>query len=113
MIVSVTHLELNSWWYLFHFMRHSTRSLKQARRAQGNLHASVRKTQGRSFWTLSAWESKQAMRQYMLSGDHKKAMPLLRKWCDKASTTHWEEETLVFTPDWTLAEQKLAEAFAK
>ena len=59
-----------------------------------------------TFWTLTAWESEEAMRQYMTSGAHKKAMPHLLHWCDEASVAHWLQEDAVL-PTWAEADRKM------
>jgi hypothetical protein len=40
---------------------------------------------------MTAWDSEASMRQFMLSGAHKAAMPKLIHWCDEASVTHWTQ----------------------
>ncbi len=58
---------------------------------------------------MTAWDTQENMRQYMISGSHKTAMPFLLEWCDEASVTHWDqtEETL---PPWTVADQRMRES---
>ena len=40
---------------------------------------------------MTAWDSEESMRQFMISGSHKAAMPRLVEWCDEASVTHWTQ----------------------
>ncbi|MGI4853648.1 MAG: DUF3291 domain-containing protein [Janthinobacterium lividum] len=42
-----------------------------------------------TFWTLTVWDNQASMRNYMVTGDHKAAMPKLMQWCDQASVAHW------------------------
>jgi hypothetical protein len=54
----------------------------------------------RTFWTLTAWESEKAMRDFRGSGAHKAVMPRLVDWCDEASVVHWTSESAEL-PSWS------------
>jgi heme-degrading monooxygenase HmoA len=90
--VSLTRLRVRSVRFMPLFVWHALRSNRQVRRAQGFLHGALLPDRDRTFWTMTAWESQEAMRGYMTTGGHKKAMPHLMKWCDEASVAHWEQE---------------------
>lgn len=107
-LVSVTRLRLRSNRYLLPFMFDTIFSFWQAKRAQGHLKSSLRRAQNRTFWTLSVWKDETAMRSYMRSGAHAKAMPKLQKWCDEASVVHWQQEGTQL-PSWADAEQAMLE----
>jgi len=102
--VSVTRLRLRSVKYLIPFWRYAIPSDRQARHAAGNLATATRRTAGNAFWTLTVWDSEAAMRRYMTSGSHRKAMPKLAEWCDEASTAHWQQDGTEL-PRWEYAEQ--------
>lgn len=104
--VSVTRLRLRSYWRLPKFVYHSILSRRQAQRAPGYLRVLVGAEQNRVFWTISMWENEAAMRAFMLSGAHRKAMPLLAEMVDEASVTHWEQDSEEF-PKWPEAFQRL------
>ena len=87
--VSVTRLRLRHWRFLPVFFWHTIPSFRQARQAKGNLSADVLNDRQWAFWTRSVWVDESAMRAYMTSGAHMKAMPYLMEWCDEAATTHW------------------------
>lgn len=95
--VSITRLRLRSPWVLPLFLWHALRSQKQARVSDGCLAAAVNNFDG-AFWTLTLWRDRAAMRAFMLSGAHRKAMPKLAKWCDEASLAHWDQEEAVLPP---------------
>lgn len=107
-LVSVTRLRLRSNRYILPFLFDTIFSFWQAKRAQGHLKSSLRRAQNRTFWTLSVWKDETAMRSYMRSGAHAKAMPKLQKWCDEASVVHWHQEGTPL-PSWTEAEQIMRE----
>jgi len=88
------------------FAWHALRSNRQVQRAQGFLHGGLLPDRERTYWTMTAWESQEAMRQYMLNGDHKRAMPHLMEWCDEASVAHWEQEDAAL-PSWEEADRRM------
>jgi len=61
---------------------------------------------GFTFWTVTLWESDQAMKSFRNSDPHKKAMRKLPDWCDEAAYAHWLQEDKVI-PAWDLVYKKL------
>jgi hypothetical protein len=59
-----------------------------------------------TFWTLTAWDSQEDMRNYMTNGSHKKAMPHLMHWCDEASVAHWTQEDEIL-PSWSETDRRM------
>lgn len=92
-LISITRLRLVSIRYLPCFMWIAWRSAQQAKRAAGNLQTKLVWDANLTFWTLTAWESETAMRSFMTTGDHRRAMPKLLNWCDEAAVVHWHQET--------------------
>ncbi len=91
-LVSVTRLRLRSVWYLPGFFYYAIRSATEAKHARGNRHVSTARTNGLVFWTVTLWESPEAMRAFRNAGAHVRAMPKLAAWCDEATYVHWEQE---------------------
>jgi hypothetical protein len=91
--VSVTRLRIRKWRYLPAFFYFSLLSLLQARRAAGNLGASILRDAHRVFWTITLWRDEPAMRAFRNHGAHQRAMPKLRHWCDEATYAHWLQES--------------------
>jgi len=104
--VSVTRLRLRSARFLPAFFFHTIRAQRQLSRSPGFRAGSLLPDAGRTFWTLSLWDSAEAMRGYMLGGAHRKAMPKLVGWCDEASVAHWETAEARL-PDWREAEERM------
>ena len=75
--VSITGLRLKRPWHAVRFFWHAMRSLRQARRAAGNLRAETRTING-VHHTLSVWESEAAMRDFLRSGAHRQAVRAFR-----------------------------------
>jgi quinol monooxygenase YgiN len=105
-VLAVTRLSVRSLRFLPGFIWLAIRSERQARNAEGCLAADVRREKLLVFWTRTAWRDEAAMRAYMTTGPHKKAMPKLQYWCDEASLVHWNDAAGQL-PDWNLAEERL------
>ena len=71
--VSITGLRLKGLHHAPRFWWHATRSMMQAKAAPGNVSADARKIDG-VHHTLTVWESKEAMRTFLVSGAHLQAM---------------------------------------
>ena len=104
--VSVTCLRIRSIRFLPQFALHTLRSLRQVRRAPGFLDGSILADRRWTFWTLTAWDQQESMRQYMINGPHRAAMPHLLHWCDEASVVHWDQED-VSLPGWEVADRRM------
>jgi Domain of unknown function (DUF3291) len=99
-------VRLRSIRFLPFFVVHTLRSRSQASRAPGFLTGALLADSKLAFWTMTAWETQEAMRQYMISGSHKKAMPHLLHWCDEASLAHWTQEDQTL-PSWEEADSRM------
>jgi len=69
MYVSVTGLKVKRLWHLPRFWWHAIRSFRQAQRADGVIHVSVRNIAGYQH-TLTLWQSRKHMLAFMRSGAH-------------------------------------------
>lgn len=87
-------------------MFYAFRTNLQARRADGNRGLEVLREPGNIFWTATVWESEGAVKQYMISGAHGKAMRRLLNWCDEASVVRWEQDGTAI-PNWREAHRVL------
>jgi hypothetical protein len=59
-----------------------------------------------TFWTLTVWESEQALRGFRGSGAHARVMARLPEWCNEAAYGHWVQ-TGDSTPTWGEAHERL------
>jgi quinol monooxygenase YgiN len=105
-VISITRLRVRSWRFLPLFFIHALRSARQAGRAEGNLGSSLLRDRKNTFWTATAWRDEAAMRQFMLSGAHRQAMPKLLNWCDEAALVHWTQDSADL-PSWPAAHARL------
>lgn len=107
MIIVATELHVKSFWKFFPFIRHSIRSMKQARAATGCLYSLVKGRSWRIGYTLTAWENREAMLQFRNSGAHKKAMQQVAKLSSRYKTRVWEAAAV---PPWMEAKTLLEKA---
>jgi hypothetical protein len=108
-LAAVTRLRIRSVRFLVPFVWRTWGSLRQAKRAPGNLGAELRIVGGLAFWSRTAWQDEAAMSAYRFAPPHQHAMPKLLEWCDEAAVVHWEQESAAL-PDWAAAERCLAES---
>jgi hypothetical protein len=71
--VSITGLRLNSIFHAPQFWWHAIRSMAQVKTALGLISVEAR-TINRVHHTLTVWKTREAMRDYLTSGAHLKAM---------------------------------------
>ncbi|MBL8643189.1 MAG: DUF3291 domain-containing protein [Rhodospirillaceae bacterium] len=107
-VASVTRLRLRSLRYLPAFLYRALMALLQVRRADGCLALTLGR-RGEAFWTVTVWRDENAMKTFMLSGAHAKAMPHLVNWCDESSTVRFEWPATVL-PGWDEAMRRMADA---
>lgn len=107
--VSLTRLRIRSFRFVPLFALHSWRSLRQIRKARGFQAGATLADRNWTFWTMTAWDSEESMRQFMISGSHKAAMPHLVGWCDEASVAHWTQQESSI-PSWPEAGRRMRES---
>lgn len=95
MYVSITGLKPKGLLGFFKFWTLAIPSFRQAQTAKGNLYSAVKKINGYQC-TLSAWESRELMLDFMKSGVHLKAMKAFHNIA--TGKTYGYETDVV--PDW-------------
>jgi hypothetical protein len=78
MHISITGLKPKGLMGFFRFWRLAIPSFSQAKTAKGNLFCEVRRINGFQC-TLTAWEDKSVMREFMKSAFHIQAMKFFRE----------------------------------
>lgn len=104
--VSLTRLRIRSFRFVPLFLIHVFRSMRQVKKAPGFQHGELLTDRSWTFWTMTAWDSHESMRQFMTTGSHKNAMPHLLHWCDEAAVAHWEQQETSL-PSWTEADKRM------
>jgi hypothetical protein len=104
--ISITRLRIRSLRFLPAFALQTLAAIRQVRRAPGFQGGALLPDRRWTFWTMTVWDSEASMRAYMISGDHRTAMPRLLEWGDEASVVHWEQ-TETAHPSWAEAELRM------
>lgn len=93
--VSITGLRVRSPWLTFRFWWHAIHAMMQVRRAPGCLSASARTINGVQH-TLSVWQDDTAMREFVFSGAHLRAVRVFPKIATGKTFGYWADAP----PDW-------------
>lgn len=105
MHISITGLKPKGFFAKLRFWRFAIPSFSQAKQAKGNLFCQVKQINGYQC-TLTAWESRDVMLQFMRSGIHLEAMKSFHK-IATGKTYGFESEVI---PSWeeafTLLQEK-------
>jgi len=104
--ISVTRLRLRSIRHLPGFAWFAVRSRNQASGAAGFRGGAVLADRRWTFWTVTAWDNRDSMRDYMTTGPHRSGMPRLAAWCDEASIVHWDQAHAEL-PTWAEADRRM------
>jgi len=89
--VSVTRLHLRSVRFAVPFVVYSLRSVEQLRRSPGFRRGWAGSEFPLGFWTVTTWESVEAMRTFRNGRPHLDAMKKMFEWADEGSFAHWEQ----------------------
>ncbi|MDQ3398367.1 MAG: antibiotic biosynthesis monooxygenase [Deinococcota bacterium] len=97
-IISVTRLRLRSANPLGIglFFWHTFRSARQAETKDGFLGGKLLNDAKLTFWTVTVWESEEAMRKFRNNGDHQRAMrgmKALDRFCSELAVVTWQSAT--------------------
>ncbi len=108
--ISVTRLRVRSFRFLPLFVLYTFRSIRQVRQAPGFETGALLADRYWTFWTLTAWDTQESMRAYIVAGAHKAAMTHLMHWCDEASVAHWTQQGGMLPsvlPSWADADARM------
>ncbi|MER5211788.1 DUF3291 domain-containing protein [Streptomyces sp. NPDC002838] len=108
--VMASRLEVRSFADVPRFFLRSLTAWKQVTGAPGAFGASlIAEPLGRTFWTLSAWEDKEALYTYAKTEPHRSIMNGLRPTMRRSVFTFWEVPAADLPIDWSDARRRLAE----
>ena len=97
--ISITGLEVASYWTFPRFMTLTMPAIQQARDAPGNVRADTNRING-IMHTLTVWNCRDDMLKYVRSGAHLEAMKNTKKVASYAKTYSYESDTI---PTWAEA----------
>jgi len=104
--VSLTRLRVRSWIHLPRFILANEASVKSIKRINGFISGKELVDKGLVFWTVTVWDSMEAMKQFRNNDPHKTAMRKLPVWCNEGSYAHWTQDESEI-PDWSSLYQKM------
>ncbi|WP_050776720.1 DUF3291 domain-containing protein [Streptomyces sp. SPB074] len=108
-LVMASRLEVRSLKDVPKFFLRSLAAWKQVRGAHGALGASlIANPLQRTFWTLSAWESREQLYAYAKTEPHKSIMTGLRPTMRRSDFTFWEVPVGELPIPWANAKEHLA-----
>lgn len=82
----VTLLPLKSWRYMIPFQLMTSKVLKQAKQSLGIVDYAVKVDfPKKHFWTLSIWNDRNSMRQFVMTEPHVTAMKKFEVWAGDGS----------------------------
>ncbi|MEU9129209.1 DUF3291 domain-containing protein [Kitasatospora sp. NPDC048540] len=109
-LVMASRLEVRSFKDVPRFFLKSLAAWKQVRTAPGALGASlIAQPLKRTFWTLSAWETRQDLYTYAKTEPHYSVMTSLRPTMKDSTFTFWEVPVEQLPITWADAKQHLAD----
>lgn len=104
--VSLTRLRVRSLKFLPQFLFHAVRSARQVKNASGVQAATLLKQDWRTYWTCTIWTDDAAMKKFMVTGNHRIAMPKLLNICDEAAVARWSQNDSTL-PSWDEVQRRM------
>ncbi|MEU0069277.1 DUF3291 domain-containing protein [Streptomyces sp. NPDC006332] len=112
-VVMASRLKLKSLVRVPRFFILSGGVYKQAQNSPGNVGVSLRADPWhKTFWTLSSWESRQALQSYIQTDPHLSVMTKLKPAMRESLFTSWKQDAAL-PPSWDEADRRLAEQEAR
>jgi heme-degrading monooxygenase HmoA len=108
-VIVVTRLRVKDPELTDAFFTTAVALLEQARASEGILGSDVLADANNAWWTVTGWQTRQAIQDYVHRDPHLSAMNHLDEWCDEASFVDWEQDGTVL-PSWQTAYQHLVDA---
>jgi hypothetical protein len=105
-VIVVTRLRLRDPSLLDEFFTAAVGTLEQAKGSDGSLGADVLADANDTWWTVTAWAGRAAMRAFVVAEPHLGTMKRLDDWCDEATFADWEQDSAGL-PDWQTSYRKL------
>ncbi|CAL9429123.1 DUF3291 domain-containing protein [Streptomyces sp. enrichment culture] len=107
-VVMASRLKLKSLVRVPRFFLLSGGVYRQAQNSPGNVGVSLRADPWRkTFWTLSAWESREALNTYIRTDPHLSVMSKLKPAMRESLFTSWKQDSAA-PPTWAEADRRLS-----
>ena len=92
-VIVVTRLRLRDPALLDEFFTDAVAAIEQAMKAAGNLGADALADANNAWWSVSAWQERRLMQDYVGSQPHQAISTRLDHYCDEATFVDWEQAT--------------------
>ncbi len=100
-LAMLTYIGLKKYRTIARFLGHSNRVEAQLSKTKGLIGYSLRaKLMQRSFWTLSVWESEEALQAFVREGFHRGAMNVLAPDTIRPNFVRWKIKGIACPPSW-------------
>ena len=109
-VVMASRLEVKSVTNTLNFFVQSMVVWRQVQKTPGLVGASLKaQPLSRTFWTLSAWESQEALDTFSRSDPHARIIAKLRPVMKNSLFTFWQVDSAELPVSWEEAQRRLAE----
>jgi hypothetical protein len=106
-VIVVTRLRLKDPDLFTEFFESAVAVVEQAKHSHGNVAADVLADANFTFWTRTAWESREVMNGFVGSEPHRRTMVRIDRWCDEATFVDWDHSGAE-VPSWQEGYERLA-----
>ena len=106
-VIVVTRLRLKDPDLFTEFFESAVAVVEQAKHSHGNVAADVLADANSTFWTRTAWESREVMNGFVGSEPHRRTMVRIDSWCDEATFVDWDQSGAE-VPSWQEGYERLA-----
>jgi hypothetical protein len=105
-VIVVTRLRLQDPSDLNDFLTAAVALLEQAKNSSGVLGTDALAEANNTWWTCSAWDTRDSMQGFVNTDPHRSTMSRLDEWCDEASFVDWEQESAEL-PGWPESHRRI------
>ena len=107
-VALLSYLPLKSYWRVLPFFFYTAQVMKQLASAGGLVgYSLLARPLAKRFWTLSAWENKDALRAFVQHPPHVRIMTALTPYMDKTKFVRWGVKGSDLPLDWDDALRRL------
>jgi quinol monooxygenase YgiN len=108
-VALLSYLPLKSYWRLLPFVVYTVQVVKQLATADGLLgYSLLARPLSKRFWTLSAWNSEDALRAFVQHPPHVRIMSALAAYMDETKFVRWTVKGSDLLLRWDDALRRLA-----
>jgi quinol monooxygenase YgiN len=107
-VIVVTRLRLKDHSVEEEFYDAALAVMEQVNGTDGSLGSDALADENNVWWTLTAWQDRDAVQAFVNTEPHLSTMAMVDEWCDEATFVYWEQSTPDL-PDWQTSFNRLVE----